>query len=54
MQYITTQGIRFDVITTNDEIIFIDERGDSLTWDNTLENQVLVDNMVYELENRVL
>lgn len=47
--YVTKKGIEFDIIETNDEIIFIDEHGDSLVWDNTDINRVLVDAMVREV-----
>jgi len=51
MQYVTTQGISFDIITTDEEIIFLDERGESLTWDNNEDNTVLVERMVYSITN---
>ena len=54
MQYVTTQGISFDIITTDEEIIFLDEYGDSLTWDRTDVNQGLVSVMVTELINKVI
>lgn len=44
--YTTTQGVKFEIITTDDEIMFLDEAGDSLTWDNNDKNMKLVDDMV--------
>lgn len=48
----TTQGIKFDVITINDEIVYIDENNETLTWDYNSRNAKLVLNMVRELETR--
>jgi hypothetical protein len=44
--YVTTKGVKFEIITTNDEIMFLDEAGDSLTWDNNDDNMKLVDDMI--------
>jgi hypothetical protein len=49
MYTVTKSGISFDIITTNDEIIMLDEHGKSLTWDKTEENEQLVDAMVLEV-----
>jgi len=47
--YTTTQGVNFRIVTTKSEIIFIDEDGGTLRWEKTLENEILVQNMVYEV-----
>lgn len=47
---ISTNGIKFNIITTEGNICFIDQHGDELNWDNTLENQLDVNNMVNVLE----
>ena len=52
--YTTTQGIKFDIITTKDEIIYKDEKGESLTWNNTVYNINLVDDMIIELTDKEL
>ena len=44
--YITTQGIKFEIITTKEEIIFKDAIGDTLTWVNNDLNALLVEEMV--------
>ncbi len=49
MYMVTKSGISFDIITTDEEIIMLDEHGKSLTWDNTEENASLVDAMVLEV-----
>jgi len=46
----TTQGIDFKIVTTDNDIIFIDSNHATICWDNTLENHCLVDAMVYDLE----
>ena len=52
--YITTQGIRFDIVTTNSEITYLDENNETLTWDNTISNAELVNVMVHELTTKEL
>lgn len=47
--YTTTQGVSFRIVTTKSEIVFIDEDGGTLRWEKTLENEILVQNMVYEV-----
>lgn len=54
LNYITTQGIRFSIIITNDEITFKDEFNKTLVWNNTEYNASLVDAMVKELTTREL
>lgn len=46
---IKTNGIKFDVITTDNEILFMDENGGSLTWELNDINLVLVDAMIKEI-----
>ena len=47
--YKTTQGIKFEIINTDDEIIFLDENFETLTWENNDKNALLVESMVEEL-----
>lgn len=47
---ISTSGIQFKIITTEDNIQFLDENGGELNWDNNLENQLEVYGMVKVLE----
>ena len=42
----TSRGTKFDIITTEDEIIFLDENGETLTWSNTEYNSDLVSELV--------
>lgn len=42
----TKKGHKYEVFTTEDEIIYLDEFGDSLTWDDTTENVKLIENMI--------
>jgi len=49
---IKANGIKYNIIVTAEEIKFLDEHNDALHWVNTLQNQVLVSNMVDELETR--
>lgn len=44
--YTTTQGIMFEIIKTKSEIIYRDEFGETLTWENTQFNDKLVARMV--------
>ena len=46
---IKANGIAFDVFTTDNEILFMDENGGSLTWELNDMNLSLVDAMVEEI-----
>jgi len=46
---IKENGIKFNIVVTKHEIVFIDERGERLSWANTEANADLVDDMVYGL-----
>lgn len=45
---ITKKGVEFNIFTDNNtnEIIFLDENMESLTWDNTEENMLLVEGLI--------
>jgi hypothetical protein len=45
-----TSGIQFKIITTEENIQFLDENGGQLNWDNNLGNQLEVYGMVKVLE----
>lgn len=49
----TTNGIKFDIIETDDEIIYLDANGESLTWDNNDVNKEIVNDMVTLITRRV-
>lgn len=49
MIYTTTQGIKFEIIESDDEIKFLDENNETITWHNTEFNLQLVYAMVKEL-----
>ena len=46
---IKNNGIKFDVITTDNEILFIDSNGGSLTWELNDVNLSLVEAMIKTL-----
>lgn len=49
MYTIQSNGIKFDIKKTRKEIKFIDERGDTLTWERTAYNEYLVQCFVEDL-----
>lgn len=46
---IKRNGIAFDVFTADDEIMFLDENGGSLTWELNDMNLSLVDAMIKQI-----
>lgn len=47
--YTTTKGDTFTIETDNDDIIFTDNYGDTLTWDNNALNRRHIDSMINEI-----
>lgn len=49
MYTIKSNGIKFNIIVTINEIMYSDSNGGTLTWIRNDYNQVLVNNMIKEL-----
>lgn len=46
---IESNDVMFKIVTSEDEIMFIDEDGGSLKWDNNKTNKVSIEQMVEQI-----
>lgn len=49
LMYVTTQGVKFEIIIANNEIMFKDEVGGTLSWYDNDYNRLLVRDMVHSI-----
>ena len=55
MEYtIAKNGIEFDIIEDGDSIWFIDSNNDTLEWENTDSNWILINSMILTLTDNSL